>query len=31
MARSATRRFDPELEAHKAWLGLVQPVGHGSP
>ena len=27
MARSATRRFDPELEAHKAWLGLVQPVG----
>ena len=27
MARSNQRNFDPELQAHKAWLGLVQPVG----
>jgi hypothetical protein len=27
MARTATRRFDPEFEQHKAWMGLVQPVG----
>ncbi|NOY26667.1 MAG: hypothetical protein GXP62_12405, partial [Oligoflexia bacterium] len=27
MARSSKRRVDPERQAHKAWLGLVQPVG----
>jgi hypothetical protein len=23
----ASPKFDPELHAHKSWLGLVQPVG----
>ena len=27
MARPQKRRVDPELEAHKAWLGLLQPTG----
>ncbi len=27
MAHNSKRRFDPELESHKAWMGLVQPVG----
>lgn len=27
MARPTRRRFDPELEVHKAWLGLLQPTG----
>ena len=27
MARPLKRRVDPELELHKAWLGLLQPTG----